>query len=169
MEAVRKTISIMDRIWWVLRRAGWSSIRNRADIVEAYKAGRGDDLFPEAERFIRGFGGIDFGGKLQIWSHLPQDHFLTSIGKRISEVLGLRVVPLASSNYLCRTSILWLDEQGRFYDADEEGMIYLGEGEAEVFTVLLMGAKPKTPPPGLKEKLERNYKWENGSFAGESE
>lgn len=41
--------------------------------------------------------------------------------------------------------------------------------EAEVFTVLLVAAKPKTPPPGIREKLERNYKWENGSFTGERE
>ena len=121
-------------------------------------------MFPEAESFIRRFGGLDFRGKLWIWSNPHQDHFLTSFEKRISEVLELRVVPVASSNYLCCTSILWIDEYGRFYDADEEGMIYLGEGEAEVFTVLLSGAKPKTPPLGLKEKLERNNKWENGAF-----
>ena len=83
-----------------------------------------------------------------------------SFESRISKIVGARVVPVAASNYLSCTSIAWLDERGRFYDADEDGMVYICEGAAKYFKIMLLDAPKEKPPAELKERLQEAYEWD---------
>ena len=100
------------------------------------------------------------GGRLWIFDAPHEGHFLTSFESRISDIVNARVVPVASSIYLSDTSIIWLDEHERFYAADADGMMYLGEGVAKFFEVVLLKAPTQSPPDELKERLQGAYEWE---------
>ena len=144
----------------ILRGAGWTPDRDSPAIAEAFRLGRGQDLFPQAESFVRHFGGIEVGGRLWIFEAPHEGHFLTSFESRISKIVNARVVPVAGSIYLSDTCIIWLDEHERFYAADSDGMTYLGEGVAKFFEVVLLETPPQSPPTELQERLQGTYEWE---------
>jgi hypothetical protein len=152
--------SIKGKAAKILRQAGWVPDRDSSAIAEAFKSGRCRELFPKAEEFIRRFGGINVGGCLWIWSTPYADHYLTSFESRISDIVGSQVIPVASSNYLSDTCIIWLDEHDRFYAADEDGMVYLAEGAAKFFDVVLLDTAKEKPPATLQERLQKAYEWQ---------
>ena len=65
--------------------------------------------------------------------------------------------------------MIWIDESGRYYAVDSEGMIFVGDNMAATLEVLLGGDPPPEPPPELKEKLAAAYDWSENSDAARAE
>lgn len=150
----------ISKVAWVLWRNGWRRGRDCQEIVEAYRSEREQELFPAAESYLRQFGGLKVG-HLMGWKTSCEDIDLTPFEGRISEVVNARIVPVGwAVNYMsCDSAVIWLDEHGRFYAADEEGMMYLSTGVQNLFEVLILGAKPGKPPVELRERLKAAWEW----------
>jgi hypothetical protein len=56
-------------------------------------------------------------------------------------------------------SSVWIDERGRFYVVDSEGMVFVGDNMVTALEVLLFGAPRPAPPPELKDALAVAFEW----------
>ena len=79
--------------------------------------------------------------------------------EKIATVVASKAVPVASSSYMSEGCVVWVDESGRFYATNTEGMIFIGSDIAGSMEVLLGNAPPSEPPPELREKLVNGYEW----------
>ena len=89
------------------------------------------------------------------------DQDINAAKEKISVVAGSRVVPVASSSYLGDGCLIWIDERGRYYAVDSEGMIFIASDMEMALEVLLGEKSLPEPPPELKEKLAAAYAWES--------
>ena len=147
------------RVWKALREAGWTKSRDMAEIERDYQAALGERWLPVAASFVRRFGRLSIAHLLWIVPIKPTD--LSSIGlfEKAQAVVGAKCCPLAVSNYMGDSCLLWIDEHGRFYAIDNEGMVFVGDCVESAFEVLLFGAKPSLPPSQIKDALERAFEW----------
>lgn len=55
--------------------------------------------------------------------------------------------------------MIWIDENGRYYAVDSEGMIFIADNMLTALEVLLGGEPLPEPPPELKAKLAEAFDW----------
>lgn len=144
-------------VWKALYKAGWTSDREVREIEEEYQNALGERWLPIAGEFVRRFGRLSLENTLWI-GPIKATEFHSEFEKA-EAVAGVKCCPLAGSNYIGDGCTIWIDEKGRFYAIDSEGMVFVGDRVESALDVLLFGAKPQAPPPELKEALERAYEW----------
>ena len=83
------------------------------------------------------FSGLSFHGRLWVWSDPVKDEEIEWVKGKISDVIGSSAIPLATSSYLGDGCVIWVDEAGRFYAVDSEGVIYLSSDMITLLEVLL--------------------------------
>ncbi len=151
--------NVSGKVFAELCKAGWSPGRDEAGVAEVFSKSLGSRWVPAAALFVRNFGGLSFYGRLWAWEKPIWDQEVNAVERKITEVTGTKVVPVASSSYLGDGCLIWVDESGRYYAVDSEGMIFIAGDMATALEVLL-GEEPRPePPPELKEKLAEAYDW----------
>ena len=148
---------VSKKVFDELCKAGWSPDRDQASMASEYERILSLKWIAEAAPFIRSFGGLTISNNLSV-GQIP-DHALRKHWSKVAEVAGSKVVPVASSSYLGDGCLIWVDESGRYYAVDSEGMIFVGDDMATVLEVLLGGESLPEPPPELKDKLTAAYDW----------
>ncbi len=151
--------NVSKKVFDELRKAGWSPERDKTSIADDFSKSLGSHWVPAAASFIRNFGGLSFYGTLWAWEKPIWDQDIIAVESKIEEVAGTKVVPVASSSYSGDGCLIWIDENGRYYAVDSEGMTFVGNNMPKALEVLLGGAPLPEPPPELKEKLAEPYDW----------
>ena len=144
-----------------LRSAGWTPGRDLPSIEDEYAIALAGRWLPNAGSFVRRFGHLSICHLLWVLPIKTVD--VIDVFERIESVVGLRCCPVASSNYMGDGCTVWIDEKGRFYVIDSEGMVFVGERVETALDVLLCGAKPPPAPIEIKAALEGAYEWPNSS------
>lgn len=160
---------VSKKVFAELRKAGWSPDRDEAGMADSFSKTLGPHWVPAAAPFVRNFGGLSFYGRLWAWKEPIRDQDIVADESKVAEVAGSIAVPVASSSYLGDGCVIWIDESGRYYAVDSEGMIFVGDNMAATLEVLLGGDPPPEPPPELKEKLAAAYDWSENSDAARAE
>lgn len=153
----QNTPTFSKRVLDALRQAGWTTERDEASIEQDYVRAFGFNWVPAASRFVRSFGGLSIRNLL--WVRPIETLANPAAVQRIKSVIQTRVCPIAASNYMGDGCSVWIDENGRFYAVDSEGMVYVGSDTATALEVLLFGASPPLPPAELKQALTEAYEW----------
>lgn len=153
--------SVSKKVFDELRKAGWSPDRDEITIADRFSKAWESQWVPAAASFLRNFSGLSFYGKLWAWDSPIMDQDINAAKEKISVVAGSRVVPVASSSYLGDGCLIWIDERGRYYAVDSEGMIFIASDMEMALEVLLGEKSLPEPPPELKEKLAAAYAWES--------
>ncbi len=104
-----------------LHRAGWSATRDMPDIEKEDMSSLGESWLPQAGSFVRSFGHLDIDNKLFVYP-APNQLYLAS---RLEDVISCKACPLAESHVFGESTI-WTDSNNRYYLADDEGMMFLG-------------------------------------------
>lgn len=148
------------RVRKALRKAGWTKSRDVAEIEREYQAALGDRWLPVAAPFVRRFGRLSINNIL--WTVPIKATDLSSMGlfEKAQAVVGVKCCPLGASNFMGDSCLLWIDEHGRFYAIDNEGMVYVGDRVEEALEVLVFDTEPPPPPSQIKDALERAYEWD---------
>ena len=143
-----------------LELAGWTPARDEIGIEHVFSSLMGEKWLPVAAPFLRRFGGLDIAHTLFVWDMPISNHdLITQNEARVAEVVNSKVVPIATSNYMGDGAILWMDEKGRLYVADSEGIVFVGNDEFEALEVHILGGARPEPPIELRHNLAENYEW----------
>lgn len=143
-----------------LRQAGWKPARDERHIEDNFVNSLGVSWLPVASAFVREYGGLNIAHTLWTWDKPVTEHALIDLGARVAAVAMSKVMAVASSNYMGDGCVIWIDEAGRFYAVDSEGMVFLGADEVTALDVLLAGTPPPEAPASLRQKLDDAYEWE---------
>jgi hypothetical protein len=161
MSAVMQTPfgCVSKKVYDELRKAGWSSDRNESAALVSFSNAWKSQWVPAANPFIENFSGLSFHGRLWVWDSPIRDHDIIALIEKISNVVGSKAIPVATSNYIGDGCVVWVDERGHYYAVDSEGMIYIAGDMAMALEVLLGDTLLPEPPSELKEKLIDAYEW----------
>ncbi len=150
---------VSKKVFAELRKAGWSPARDEVGMSDSFSKSLGSHWVPAAAPFVRNFGGLTLNKRVWAWKEPIRDQDIIADESKIAEVLGSKAVPVASSSYFGDGCVIWVDESGRYYAVDSEGMIFIG-GDIVAALEVLVGLEPSPePPPELKEKLAAAYDW----------
>ncbi len=149
------------RVLKELKLAGWQPGRDIAEYEQAFIDYFGAQWLPSASMFIRCLGGLDIAHTLNVWDRPYMEHDLSRLGDRITATINSRVVPTATSNYIGDGCLIWVDEKGRFYAVDSDGMVFIAHDVNTALNVLIDAASRPEPPSELREKLLEAYDWSN--------
>ncbi|MES2982410.1 MAG: SUKH-3 domain-containing protein [Verrucomicrobiota bacterium] len=150
---------VSKKVYDELCKAGWSPDRNVSATSDSFSEAWGSEWVPAATSFLRNFSGLSFYGRLWVWNKPIKDQDITAAREKISDVAGSRVIPVASSSFIGDGCLIWIDECGRYYAVDSEGMVFIASDMAAALEVLLGEKSLPEPPPELKEKLAAAYEW----------
>jgi len=118
----------------------------------------GDCWLPLIEPIARYFGDISLRNTLVV-SSVGAEQGLKYIPK-VSLILGMPACPIGYTGYMSSDGgCLWVDELGRCYAQDDEGILFLAYNFERLLSVILLKAPRDEPPPELREILERAYRW----------
>lgn len=150
---------ISKKVFNEIRKGGWAPSRYEEYFADDYARLLGSNWVPAAESFICSFAGLSFRSKLWVWKEPLWDQDLINFKDKIADVIGRKAIPVATSSYMCEGCVIWLDEIGRFYATNSEGMIYLGGNIPEFLEIILGDSKPPDPSSEIKNKLINGYEW----------
>ena len=145
------------RLSAVLQKASWKEGRNEFEIAQEYKRIFGSSWIPEAEPFVRSFGGLTIDKNL--WVYPERAAHDLPLRSRVESVVGSSACPVATSGYMGDGATLWIDSKERFYVVDSEGMLFVGKNIEEALNVLFLGEKPPIPPEDIRESILQAWEW----------